>query len=72
MVRLSRLPAFSDLVEKVEADEVSTDTVEPDIVSCYLIKSLIISCLINCGGVFFSENLNFTMKNVFRKHIFST
>lgn len=27
MVRLSRLPAFSDLVDKVEADEVSLDSV---------------------------------------------
>lgn len=27
MVRLSRLPAFSDLVDKVEADEVSIDTI---------------------------------------------
>lgn len=27
MVRLSRLPAFSDLVDKVQADEVNADTV---------------------------------------------
>lgn len=31
MVRLSRLPAFSDLVDKVEADEVNTD-IQPKIV----------------------------------------
>lgn len=29
MVRLSRLPAFSDLVDKVEADEVSIDRYGP-------------------------------------------
>lgn len=29
MVRLSRLPAFSDLVDKVQADEVSTDRYYP-------------------------------------------
>lgn len=36
MVRLSRLPAFSDLVEKVQADEVSIDSI------CYNLLYIVI------------------------------
>lgn len=39
MVRLSRLPAFSDLVNKVEADEVSVTA--PSSVTCDLINNLL-------------------------------